>query len=58
MGGSGSGRETPTDPSKEGYRPRSGSDSQRSPVSKVMDMFRSRSHSVNEQDKRNKVSIV
>ncbi|XP_021956207.2 5'-AMP-activated protein kinase subunit gamma-2 isoform X3 [Folsomia candida] len=36
--------------SQEGHRPRSGSESTRSPVSKVIDMFRSRSHSVNQQD--------
>ncbi|CAG7719189.1 unnamed protein product [Allacma fusca] len=38
-----------------GHRPRSGSESLRSPVSKVMDMFRNRSHSVNaSDDKRHK----
>jgi len=38
--------------SVEGHRPRSGSESTRSPVSKVMDMFRHRSHSVSQEDKK------
>jgi hypothetical protein len=40
----------------EGHRPRSGSESTRSPVSKVMDMFRNRSHSVSNQDDKKKVT--
>ncbi len=43
--------------SGDGHRPRSGSESNRSGVSKVIDMFRSRSHSVNQQDDKKRVSV-
>ena len=55
MGSGSSTKESSPDSTKDSHRPRSGSESLRSPVAKVMDIFRTRSQSVNASDDKRKV---